>query len=53
MNQKTAKLIRKYALLKGMDEEKLKKSLKREWQAMNKFQKDKHRQDMIQALIKK
>lgn len=52
MNQKTAKLIRKFAKLKGLDENKIKRSLKAEWMSKNKFQKDKKRQEMISSLIK-
>ncbi|MEM7184247.1 MAG: hypothetical protein AAF518_25330 [Spirochaetota bacterium] len=52
MNQKTVKLLRKYAKLKGMDEMVAKKSLKREWLAMDKSAKDAKRQEMVQALQK-
>jgi cytoskeletal protein RodZ len=53
MNQKTAKLIRKYAKLKGLDENRLKRALKSQWNSKNEIEKDKFRQEMVVALIKK
>ena len=49
MNHKTAKILRKYAALKGLNE----KDLKREWQSLNKFQKDQRRQEYLTSLFKK
>lgn len=49
MNQKTAKIIRKYADLKGIDE----KDLKREWKSLNESQKDIKRQEFLAAFSKK
>jgi hypothetical protein len=49
MNQKTAKIIRKFAELKGIET----KTLKREWLSMNESQKDIKRQEYLAALAKK
>ena len=48
MNQKTAKIIRKFAELKGIET----KTLKREWLSMNESQKDIKRQEYLAALAK-
>jgi hypothetical protein len=49
MNQKTAKVIKKYAELKGINS----KSLKKEWLSLNESQKDIKRQEYLSALAKK
>lgn len=49
MNQKTVKIIRKYADLKGIEP----KALKREWLSLNESQKDIKRQEFLAALAKK
>jgi coenzyme F420-reducing hydrogenase delta subunit len=49
MNQKTVKLLKKYADLKGID----KKQIKREWLSMNESEKDVKRQEIVSVLVKK
>ncbi|WP_167882063.1 MULTISPECIES: hypothetical protein [Leptospira] len=49
MNQKTAKLLKKYAEAKGINE----KQIKREWLVLNEFQKDQKRQEILKELVKK
>lgn len=49
MNIKTAKIIRKYANLKGINE----KDLKREWYSLDESQKDIRRQEYLASLAKK
>lgn len=49
MNQKTVKLLKKYADLKGID----KKQIKREWLSLNEIEKDKKRQEIVSVLVKK
>jgi hypothetical protein len=49
MNQKTAKILRKYADLKGVEID----TLKREWKGLNESQKDIKRQEYLSALAKK
>ncbi|MCB1189195.1 MAG: hypothetical protein H7A23_04035 [Leptospiraceae bacterium] len=49
MNQKTAKLLKKYGQLKGLSE----KNLKREWMSMNKMEKSKKRKEYLSILEKK
>ncbi len=49
MNQKTAKVLKKFADLKGVDP----KSLKKEWLSLNESQKDIKRQEYLAALAKK
>ncbi len=49
MNQKTAKLLKKFAQAKGLSE----KDVKREWLVLNEFQKDKKRQEILSSLVKK
>jgi len=49
MNQKTAKIIKKYAALKGLSE----KQLKSEWNGMSLGDKDKKKQQMLADLVKK
>ncbi|MBE7412733.1 MAG: hypothetical protein L6Q54_02055 [Leptospiraceae bacterium] len=49
MNQKTVKLLKKFAKAKGISE----KDIKREWLVLNEFQKDKKRQEILSALVKK
>jgi hypothetical protein len=49
MNNKTAKLIKKHAELKGINP----KQAKREWLSLNEFQKDAKRQEVISTLAKK
>jgi len=49
MNEKTAKLLRRYATAKGADE----KQLKREWTALNSKERFLKRQSIIKELIKK
>ncbi|MDZ4728058.1 MAG: hypothetical protein SH817_18030 [Leptospira sp.] len=48
MNAKTAKILGKYAVLKGVSE----KQLKREWQSLSQFDKDKKRQDILKEIVK-
>ena len=48
MNQKTVKLLKKYADLKGID----KKQIKREWLSLNEMEKDKKRQEIVSVLVK-
>ncbi|EQA35646.1 hypothetical protein LEP1GSC050_3636 [Leptospira broomii serovar Hurstbridge str. 5399] len=48
MNQKTAKLIKKYAEAKGISE----KQIKREWLVLNQQQKDAKRQEILKELVK-
>ncbi|WP_167880162.1 hypothetical protein [Leptospira fletcheri] len=48
MNQKTAKLLKKYAEAKGFSE----KQLKREWLVLNQQQKDAKRQEILKDLVK-
>ncbi|EPG73690.1 hypothetical protein LEP1GSC058_3649 [Leptospira fainei serovar Hurstbridge str. BUT 6] len=48
MNQKTAKLIKKYAEAKGINE----KQIKREWLVLNQQQKDAKRQEILKELVK-
>jgi hypothetical protein len=49
MNSKTAKIIKKYSDLKGINV----KQLKREWLSLNESEKDKKRQEYLTALTKK
>jgi hypothetical protein len=49
MNEKTAKLLRRFASAKGANE----KELKREWTALNAKERFLKRQAMIKDLIKK
>lgn len=49
MNEKTVKLLNKYAELKGIN----KKQIKREWTALNESEKDKKRQEILSTLVKK
>lgn len=49
MNQKTAKLLKKYGQLKGLDD----KNLKREWMSMNQAERTKKRKEYLSALEKK
>jgi hypothetical protein len=49
MNQRTAKLLKKYSNLKGVNV----KQLKREWLSMNESQKDIKRQEYLSVLVKK
>ncbi|ASV12570.1 hypothetical protein LEP1GSC161_2413 [Leptospira santarosai str. CBC1416] len=48
MNQKTAKLLNKYAELKGVSS----KQIKREWLVLNEHQKDQKRQEILKELVK-
>ncbi|WP_155722273.1 hypothetical protein [Leptospira weilii] len=48
MNQKTAKLLNKYAELKGVSL----KQIKREWLVLNEHQKDQKRQEILKELVK-
>lgn len=48
MNQKTVKLLKKYATMKGISE----KQIKREWQGQSNLAKDKKRQEMLKELVK-
>ncbi|AMX57201.1 hypothetical protein LEP1GSC016_3119 [Leptospira borgpetersenii serovar Hardjo-bovis str. Sponselee] len=48
MNQKTAKLLNKYAELKGVSS----KQIKREWLILNEHQKDQKRQEILKELVK-
>ncbi len=48
MNQKTAKLLNKYAELKGISS----KQIKREWLVLNEHQKDQKRQEILKELMK-
>ncbi|PJZ71276.1 hypothetical protein CH373_01880 [Leptospira perolatii] len=48
MNQKTSKLLKKYAEAKGISE----KQMKREWLVLNQQQKDKKRQEILKELVK-
>ncbi|MDV6236191.1 hypothetical protein CH379_011210 [Leptospira ellisii] len=55
MNQKTAKLLSKYAALKAGDSEQrklLEKQFKREWLVLNEHQKDRKRQEILKELVK-
>ncbi|WP_167884126.1 hypothetical protein [Leptospira idonii] len=49
MNSKTAKILGKFATLKGVSE----KQLKREWLALSHVDKDKKRQEILKELVKK
>ncbi|MDX1961393.1 MAG: hypothetical protein SFU98_22680 [Leptospiraceae bacterium] len=49
MNNKTAKLLRKYASRKGLEL----KDLKAEWLSSNEFKKDSLRQEYLSELSKK
>jgi len=49
MNQKTVKLIKKYASLKGVSE----KQIKLEWMNLNKSERDIKRQEYLSNLVKK
>ncbi|BDA77270.1 hypothetical protein LPTSP3_g02000 [Leptospira kobayashii] len=49
MNAKTAKILGKFATFKGVSE----KQLKREWQGLSQFDKDKKRQEILKELVKK
>lgn len=49
MNQKTVKILRKYADLKGIELD----TLKREWKGLNESQKDIKRQEYLATLAKK
>ncbi len=49
MNSKTAKIIKKFSDLKGINS----KQLKREWLSLNESEKDKKRQEFLAALVKK
>lgn len=49
MNQKTAKLLKKYAEAKGISD----KQIKREWLVLNETQKDQKRQEILKELVKK
>jgi hypothetical protein len=49
MNAKTAKIINKYADLKGLNP----KQIKREWNSLSESQKDIKRQEILEALPKK
>ncbi|MCU0823405.1 MAG: hypothetical protein O9301_15850 [Leptospira sp.] len=49
MNSKTAKILGKYATLKGTSE----KQLKREWLSLSQNEKDKKRQEILKELVKK
>ncbi|MCB1141617.1 MAG: hypothetical protein KDK54_05225 [Leptospiraceae bacterium] len=49
MNSKTAKIINKYAELKGLNP----KHIKREWNSLNESEKDLKRQEYLEALPKK
>ncbi|GBF51117.1 hypothetical protein LPTSP4_26480 [Leptospira ryugenii] len=48
MNSKTAKLLGKYAVQKGVSE----KQLKREWLSLSQFEKDKKRQEILKEIVK-
>ncbi len=48
MNQKTAKLLKKYAEAKGINE----KQIKREWLVLDQTQKDQKRQEILKELVK-
>lgn len=55
MNQKTAKLLSKYAALKAGDSEQrklLEKQFKREWLVLNEHEKDRKRQEILKELVK-
>ncbi len=49
MNEKTAKLINRYSLAKGINN----KDLKKEWMALNARQRFEKRQSMLKDLLKK
>ncbi|MCZ8157571.1 MAG: hypothetical protein O9264_15720 [Leptospira sp.] len=48
MNAKTAKIIGKFAILKGIPE----KQIKREWSSLSQNDKDKKRQEILKELVK-
>jgi hypothetical protein len=48
MNAKTAKIIGKYAILKGISE----KQLKRDWLSLSQTDKDKKRQEILKEIVK-
>lgn len=49
MNQRTVKLISKYAELKGLNKD----NLKNEWKSLNETERFKKRQEMLALLIKR
>lgn len=49
MNQKTVKLLKKYADLKGLNEE----DLKKEWMSLGQHEKSSKRQEILSSFLKK